>query len=75
MLWSRACIYLATWRLQFGERIFFVIVCEYTDVYPLSSAEAYMKLLVREKWARMEWWEELNKRSLCELMQSLLRRI
>jgi hypothetical protein len=41
----------------------------------LSSAEAYMKFLVREKWARKEWWEELNKGSLCELMQSIWRRI
>jgi hypothetical protein len=27
MLWSRACIYLATWRLQFREHIFFGMVC------------------------------------------------
>jgi hypothetical protein len=40
----------------------------------LSSAEAYMKFLVREKWARKEWWEELNKGSLCDLMQSIWRR-
>jgi hypothetical protein len=35
------------------------------SVEPLSSAEAYMKFLVREKWAPKEWWEELNKGSLC----------
>jgi hypothetical protein len=52
--------------------------CTYTPRYcmdALSSAEAYMKFLVREKWARKEWWEELNKGSLCELMQSIWRRI
>jgi hypothetical protein len=27
------------------------------------------------KGARKEWWEELNKGSLCELMQSIWRRI
>jgi hypothetical protein len=27
----------------------------------LTTAEAYMKFLVREKWARKEWWEELIK--------------
>jgi hypothetical protein len=47
----------------------------YTKVYnvfthsvPLSSAEAYKKFLMREKWARKKWREERNKGSLCKLM-------
>ena len=47
----------------------------YTKVYnvfthsvPLSSAEAYKKFLMREKWARKKWWEERNKGSFCKLI-------
>jgi hypothetical protein len=47
----------------------------FTAHVTLSSAEAYMKFLVRERERRKERWEELNKGSLCELMQSIWRRI
>jgi ribosomal protein S10 len=56
-------MFLKSWRAS--------VIPYYVTTHPpatLSSAEAYMKILVRKKWARKEWWEELNKGSLCELM-------
>ena len=74
MKFSYAIMIFDIMLFEFHSRETVIIEISF-GVKPLSSAEAYMKFLVREKSARKEWWEELNKGSLCELMQSIWRRI